>query len=59
MVSGVSVSLVLPGGLLYAESQGSFEACVVLNDTIGSDVTVNLTTVDGTAQGDFQHRKLI
>ena len=56
MVSGTSVSLVLPGGQLYVESLGSFEACVVLSDTnvTGSDVTVNLTTVDGTAQGGFQ-----
>ena len=53
-VSGASVSLVLPGGLLYDESLGSFEACVVLNSTTAIDVTVNLTTVGGTAQGDFR-----
>ena len=46
----------LPGGLLYAESQGTIQACVALNNTTVReiDVTVNLTTVDGTAQGDFQ-----
>ena len=50
MSVGQEALLMLPGGLLYAESQGTIEACVVLSEQPVSDVMVNLTTMDGTAQ---------
>ena len=51
MSAGQEAQLMLPGGLLYAESQGTIEACVVLSEQPVSDVMLNLTTMDGTALG--------